>query len=56
MQNKPTKMELGLIELAKERALGSQRSIMTKKKSPIIQSKKHPWTDLPIPQLAADFF
>lgn len=54
MQNKPTKMESGLIELTKESPLGSQRSIMIKK-SPIINSKKHPWPDLPILQLAGFF-
>jgi len=31
MQNKPTKMESGLIELTKESALGSQRSIRSLK-------------------------
>ncbi|MGN6341629.1 MAG: hypothetical protein ACTHML_11730 [Ginsengibacter sp.] len=49
-------MELGLIELTKESALGSQRSIRSLKKITNHQYKKHPWPDLPIPQLAADFF
>jgi len=40
MQNKPTKMESGLIELTKERALGSQRSIRSLKKITDHQYKK----------------
>jgi len=55
MQNKPTKLESGLIELTKESALGSQRSIRSLKNHRY-QYKKHPWPDLSIPQLAADFF
>ena len=55
MQNKPTKMESGLIELIKESALGSQRYIRSLKKSPLSIQKTW-WPDHPIPQLERIFF